>query len=146
MEDKLHSLGFLLNRASVALGKALNNKLQESNIDLPHSQFVVLRCLYYRNGLSQLEISNLLFKDAAAIKRTIDNLEKKGYVERQQIHSQKNNILITKLGKTVLPEALKIAKQITDKALESLSTKDEKNLFSALNTIFENANKTSTIF
>ena len=74
--DKLYSLGFLLNRTSVALGKTLNNKLQEADIDLPHSQFVVLRCIYYRDGLSQLEISNLLFKDAAAIKRTIDNLTK----------------------------------------------------------------------
>lgn len=139
--DKLYSLGFLLNRASVALGKTLNNRLQEAEIDLPHSQFVVLRSLYYRDGLSQLEISNLLFKDAAAIKRTIDNLEKKGYVERRQVHSQKNNIFITDQGKAILPEAFKIAEDVVGEALAGFSKKEADNLKNTLNTIFENMEK-----
>ena len=139
--DELYSLGFLLNRASVALGKTLNNRLQEADIDLPHSQFVVLRSLYYRDGLSQLEISNLLFKDAAAIKRTIDNLEKKGYVERRQVHSQKNNIFITDQGKAVLPDAFKIAEGVVSEALAGFSEKEADNLKNTLNTIFENIEK-----
>lgn len=136
--DKLYSLGFLLNRASVALGKTLNNKLQEANIDLPHSQFVVLRCIYYRDGLSQLEISNLLFKDAAAIKRTIDNLEKKGYIERRQVHSQKNNVFITEQGSAVLPEAFKIAEGVIGTALKSFDENEVQKLMAALNIIHEN--------
>lgn len=136
--DKLHSLGFLLNRTSVALGKALNNKLQEMNIDLPHSQFVVLRCLYYRDGLSQMEISNLLFKDAAAIKRTIDNLERKGYVERRQIHSQKNSVFITDQGRLVLPEVLKIAGEVTHKALSGFEKEQVEEFRRMLNRVFEN--------
>ncbi len=139
--DELYSLGFLLNRASVALGKTLNNRLQEANIDLPHSQFVVLRGLYYRDGLSQLEISSLLFKDAAAIKRTIDNLEKKGYVERRQIHSQKNNIFITDQGKAILPEALKVAQDVISKALADFDEEQAENLKNSLNTTFENMEK-----
>lgn len=139
--DELYSLGFLLNRASVALGKTLNNRLQEADIDLPHSQFVVLRSLYYRDGLSQLEISNLLFKDAAAIKRTIDNLEKKGYVGRRQVHSQKNNIFITDRGKAVLPDAFKIAEGVVSEALAGFSEKEADNLKNTLNTIFENIEK-----
>lgn len=139
--DKLYSLGFLLNRTSVALGKTLNNKLQEADIDLPHSQFVVLRCIYYRDGLSQLEISNLLFKDAAAIKRTIDNLEKKGYIERRQVHSQKNSIFITEQGKSVLPEAFKIAEAVVGIALNNFREKEVQNLMNALNIIYENVEK-----
>ena len=139
--DKLYSLGFLLNRTSVALGKTLNNKLQEADIDLPHSQFVVLRCIYYRDGLSQLEISNLLFKDAAAIKRTIDNLEKKGYLVRRQVHSQKNSIFITEQGKSVFPEAFKIAEAVAGIALKNFSEKEVQNLMNALNIIYENVEK-----
>lgn len=139
--DKLHSLGFLLNRTSVALGKALNNRLQEVNIDLPHSQFVVLRCLYYRDGLSQMEISNLLFKDAAAIKRTIDNLERKGYVERKQIHSQKNSVFITDQGRLILPEVLKIAEEVTDKALAGFEKEQVEELRRMLNSVFKNLEK-----
>lgn len=119
----------------------MNNKLQEANIDLPHSQFVVLRCIYYRDGLSQLEISNLLFKDAAAIKRTIDNLEKKGYIERRQVHSQKNNVFITEQGKAVLPEAFKIAEEVIDLALKNFEEKEINNLMDTLNIIYENMEK-----
>ncbi|WP_304407722.1 hypothetical protein, partial [uncultured Desulfovibrio sp.] len=69
--DTYESLGFLLNRASHALAKALRIVLERYAVDLPHSQFVMLRLLYYKDGLSQQEIAALLCKDAAAIKRTI---------------------------------------------------------------------------
>lgn len=136
--DDFYSLGLLINRASTSLSKALNSALEEKNIDLPHSQFIVLRCLYYRDALSQLEIANLLSKDAAAIKRTIDNLENKGLVIRNQIRASKNCIYITKEGKKLIPEALKIADEIISKALENIDETDYNQLKFMLNKIYTN--------
>ena len=82
MKD-FNSIGLLLNKASVALSKSLNAAISANNIDLPHSQFIVLRCLYYNDQISQLDIAKLLSKDAAAIKRTVDELEKKRLVIRK---------------------------------------------------------------
>ena len=67
------------------MAKALRIVLERYAVDLPHSQFVMLRLLYYKDGLSQQEIAALLCKDAAAIKRTIDNLKKRGLVERVHV-------------------------------------------------------------
>ena len=78
--NDFYSLGLLTGIASLALSKALNTALLENNIDLPHSQFVVLRILYFHDGMSQLDIANMVSKDAAAIKRTVDNLETKDWL------------------------------------------------------------------
>ena len=137
--DHFYSLGLLLGRASVALSKALNTALAAHDIDLPHSQFIVLRCLYYNNGLSQLEIAHLLSKDASAIKRTVDNLEKKGLVVRRQVRTLKNSVHITAKGHELIPKALEVGKKITDEALSGI---DERELLrTMLNGIHTNLEK-----
>lgn len=132
------SLGLLMNRASVALATSLNAALSAAGIDLPHSQFIVLRCLFYKDGLSQLEIAHTLAKDAAAIKRTVDNLEKKGLVERKVIRTLKNSVYITEKGRALMPEVLKIAAETTEQALKGLDAPARTSLFTALENIYRN--------
>lgn len=139
--DKFISLGLLLDRASVSLATSLNRSLLEANIDLPHSQFVVLRCLYYNDGISQQKIAELLSKDAAAIKRTIDNLEKKGYVKREVKRPQKNQILISEIGKAIMPKVLQIAEAVTQEALRDIDIEAYHQLSDMLTAIYENINK-----
>lgn len=138
--DEFLSLGLLLNRASVSISKRLNNKFLERDFDLPHSQFIVLRCLYYNDGISQQKIAELLFKDAAAIKRTIDNLEKKNYVIREQERPQKNQIFISEIGKAIMPKVLQIAEAVTKEALEGIDREAYSQLSSMLNSIYEKTN------
>jgi len=140
MED-LYSLGLLLNRASVSLAKTMNATLIAKNIDLPHSQFIVLRCLYYKDGLSQFEIANLLSKDAAAIKRTVDLLEKKEYVVRKQVRTLKNSVCLTDKGKKLIPEAMKIGDRLTAEALDGIKPENKRFLCEMLDKIYTNLEK-----
>ena len=94
-----NSLGFQLGKALWALSATLNATLKENGIDLPTSQYIVMRFLYGQDGISQNRIATLLYKDAAAIKRSIDNLEKKGLVERRAVSRCKNNIYLTEKGR-----------------------------------------------
>jgi len=137
MED-FYSLGLLVSRASVSLSKSLNSALEAHNIDLPHSQFIVLRCLYFKDELSQLEIAKLLFKDAAAIKRTVDLLEKKGLVVRRQVRTLKNSVCITEKGKNVMPVVLKIADTVIEEALDGIEPDSRKFLRTMLDQIYTN--------
>jgi DNA-binding MarR family transcriptional regulator len=137
MKDS-YSLGFLIGRASVALSKQLNASIAAEGIDLPHSQFIVLRCLYFNDDLSQLDIAHLLSKDAAAIKRTIDNLEEKNLVARKQVRTLKNSVCITEEGRALIPRILKIAQRIIDKALSDIDKEDRVLLFTMLNKIYVN--------
>lgn len=139
--DELYSLGFLLNRASVSLAKSMNASLIDNNIDLPHSQFIVLRCLYYKDGLSQLEIANLLSKDAAAIKRTVDLLEKKGLVVRNRIRALKNAVCISDKGRQLIPEAMKLGESLSDEALNGIDEQEQELLRVMLDKIYTNLDK-----
>ena len=137
MED-FCSLGFLTYRASVALSKSLNASISANGINLPHSQFVVLRCLYFNDGLSQLEVAHLLSKDAAAIKRTVDHLEKKNLVTRKFIRTLKNSVCITEQGRALMPRMLEIAQGVINKALNGIDEEGRTLLFGMLNKIYEN--------
>lgn len=132
------SLGLMLNRAATAMSTALNMALAEAGIDLPHSQFIVLRCLYYNGDLSQLEIARLLSKDASAIKRSVDNLEQKGLVKRVPVRTLKNSVHITEGGRALMPKAIEIAKAASNKATAGLPAENIKGLITDLNLIVEN--------
>lgn len=141
MMDEFYSLGLLVSRASASLVKAVNSKLEADGIDLPHSQFIVLRCLYFKDGLTQLEIAKLLSKDAAAIKRTVDNLEKKGFAVRNKIRTLKNSVCITDKGKAIMPEVLRIANNVIKEALSNIEAENQERLQTMLHTIHSNLEK-----
>lgn len=136
--EDFYSLGFLTARASVALSKSLNAGLVANGIDLPHSQFIVLRCIYFNDGLSQLEIAKLLSKDAAAIKRTVDNLEQKALVIRKQIRTLKNSLCITDKGREMMPHVLEVAQKLLDKALNGIANEQQTLLWNMLDKIYIN--------
>lgn len=137
--DTYESLGFLLNRASHALAKALRIVLERYAVDLPHSQFVMLRLLYYKDGLSQQEIAALLCKDAAAIKRTIDNLKKRGVVERVHVSKTKNSIHITCQGRILMSELLKHVDEVLVPLLNGIDTNEHEIAIRFLRCIYENS-------
>lgn len=136
--DDFYSLGFLLNRASVSVAKAMKDSLAAHQIDLTHPQFNVLRCLYFKDGLSQFEIANLLFKDAAAIKRTVDFLEQKGLVVRKQVRTLKNSVCLTDKGWDLIPQAMKIGESILNKVIEGIGSKNYSLLRTMLDKIYTN--------
>ena len=53
-------------------------------LQLTYSEYVLLIRLYEKEGLSQEKLSNLLFWDKAVVTRTMNLLEKKGLIYREQ--------------------------------------------------------------
>lgn len=139
--DEFYSLGLLLSRASTSLSKAMNANLEANGINLPHSQFIVLRCLYYKDSISQLEIAKLLSKDAAAIKRTIDLLEEKELVVRHQVRTLKNSICITDKGRVLMPKVLNVANGLINVALDGIEIDNQELLRIMLDKICTNLEK-----
>lgn len=118
MKKKEKTLGFLLYRASWAMSYFLKENFKKENIDLPHSQYIILREIYEKEGLSQREIATILHIDVSAVKRTLDNLEKKGLIVRQPASLCKNSIILT-------PRALEMKGKIVttaDKTIEYVLT------------------------
>ncbi len=138
MKEEPHTLGFLLGRAAATMATLLNQTLKSEGIDLPHSQFVILRHLYNEDGISQQELAERIFKDNAAIKRTLDNLEQKKLIQRVHVTQRKNSILITEEGKQLMPQVLQSAEKAMRQILQDISYEDYQHLREMLEKIFRN--------
>lgn len=97
MENEIIThLGFMLEQALGTMTTSLADAFKANGIDLPHSQYAVLRLLYSsEEQLTQIKIAEILKKDAAAIKRTVDILERKGLVERKAYNGRTNKVICT---------------------------------------------------
>lgn len=113
-ETELSYLPYNLERCVCAMSMKLHDNLQVAGIDLPHSQYAVLRELYLEDGVSQAQLARKLRKDTAAIKRTVDNLENKGLVRREAASGRDYKV-------TVTGEALAIKSMILDIAVQTRS-------------------------
>lgn len=81
-----------LTRASESINNRLNKQLSDAN--LTASQFGVMEALYHLGPLNQKSLAEKLLKSGGNITMVIDNLEKSGWVERQQDPNDRRAMLI----------------------------------------------------
>ena len=95
-----------LSRAALSLDRYL----ERTNIygDLTASQFHVLDALFYLGPLSQKVIGEKLIKSGGNITMVIDNLEKKGFVQRTPDTNDRRvtNIILTIEGQSIFEETM----------------------------------------
>lgn len=97
--QEINLIGFMMEQALATMSTSLAINLKAEGIDLPHSQYAVMRLIYSSTEpISQVKISEILKKDAAAIKRTLDILERKGYIIREAHDGRTNVISCTPLA------------------------------------------------
>jgi DNA-binding MarR family transcriptional regulator len=138
MKKKQHTLGFLLSRTSNAMAMYLNSVLRKEGIDLPHSQYVILRCLSLGDDISQQELADFVFKDTAAVKRTLDILEKKGLIKRIPVTMRKNSIKITDAGRALMPKVMDCIEKSKETYLHGISEDEYRMLTGILERIYQN--------
>lgn len=110
----INLIGFEMEQALGSMTETLASALLNEGIDLPHSQYAVLRLIYSRDEpLTQIKIAETLKKNAAAIKRTVDILERKGLVTREAQSGRSNYVIPTQ-------KALQLKDIITSTANKTL--------------------------
>ena len=129
-EQKVLNAFIKLMRATDSLNNRLNKHHAEA--DLTVTQFGVLEALHHLGSLNQKALGEKLLKSGGNITLVIDNLEKSGWVERQQDPSDRRSMLIhlTDEGEEFIssyfPEHLERIKEefnvLSDDELEQLST------------------------
>ena len=73
---------FITGKASTAIARRLQKKLNDSGLKLTIEQWSVLYHLWKEDGRSQQELCNATFRDKPSITRLVDNLEKLNLVKR----------------------------------------------------------------
>jgi len=91
-----------------------NKKFRERGINLSKEQWVVLKYLNQRDGLTQNDLAFITHRDKTSMTRLIDNMEKKGYIKREiSVQDRRiNHIYIRKSGRNILYQTVPIMTEL----------------------------------
>lgn len=103
--ELLDDVGFLLSRSSGAAIRATNEQLRSAGIRARHYSVLSLAC--DTEGVSQRELADVLGLDPSQIVALVDDLQKRGLVERHPDPGDRRTRLVspTPHGRTVLRRA-----------------------------------------
>lgn len=86
-------------RVNLLLKAFMRQKFKEHNIDLTSEMMQVMMTLWRKDGINQQEIANITVKDKASLTYLIDNLVRRGMVQRTEDENDRRNKLITLTAK-----------------------------------------------
>ncbi|HOO75348.1 MAG TPA: MarR family transcriptional regulator [Tepiditoga sp.] len=103
----------------------------EITADLNPVEYLALFYVYFYEPVKMTDIAKRVNLTKSAVTVIADKLEKVGYIKRQRSESDRRiiNIVMNNLGKKECRKSLVNLKKLYDKALETLSEEEQKNIF-----------------
>jgi DNA-binding MarR family transcriptional regulator len=131
------SLGFLLAMAAKKTAARFSQLMQENNIDIGHSGWIVLSRLWEEDGLSQQEISDRSGVAKPNISTYCDKLEAENYLVRvaDQIDRRNYRLFLTQKGKSLKNICQQLAGQSNEETAKDLSPAEKETLLRLLQKI-----------
>jgi DNA-binding MarR family transcriptional regulator len=113
---------FITGKASTAIARRLQKKLNNADLNLTIEQWSVLYHLWKEDGKSQQELCSATFRDKPSITRLVDNLEKLGLVKRVASENDRrvNRIFLTKQAQKLQEQTMTLAEETLNEALETV--------------------------
>ncbi|XPV67809.1 MAG: MarR family winged helix-turn-helix transcriptional regulator [Halarcobacter sp.] len=136
--DMNNSLGFVLNRTSLAMKTGFNQKIKE--FDISPEQWSLIFRIVENPGLTQRELANSTYKDQANITRSLDRLEKKGFLTRISNGEDRRvmNISPTPKAKELVEKVVPISQEYNQLLSKGLSEEEYRSLIRLLNKVYIN--------
>lgn len=130
----------------------LNHSFEKSGFPVTREQWVIMKMLWEKNGVSQQELADELMKNKASITSLIENMEKKDLVARKTNTFDKRSkmVSLTEKGKdlrlsiddffvkvtqefirNIDPHDLDVTKEVLEKMLSNLVQMKKKSLLAS---------------
>jgi DNA-binding MarR family transcriptional regulator len=140
MERLEEVIFYTLDKAIKTYRQFAQRRLNEAGFDISIDQWLVLQAISETPGISQLEIAERVFKDAASITRIIDLLINKNYLQRENhsIDRRRFNLTVTAEGKALMKSVGKVVRQNRLMAVENISEQQLLQSRQTLTQIIEN--------
>jgi DNA-binding MarR family transcriptional regulator len=134
------SLGFLINRTAVRLKRELHYAFKAHGYTVTPEQWAVLNRLWEQEGLSQVELAEMTFKDKPNVTRMLEVLEKENLVFRQPDENDRRayKVFLTDAGKQLKEKLIPLAVEVLERGLRNLTAEEIEHLRKALNIIYSN--------
>lgn len=123
-----------------AYRKLAQKEIKKINPKLTLDQSMVIKKLIESPEITQMELSNLIFKDYASVTRMIDLMVKHGFIKRHinQENRRRNTIEITNETRKMMKQITKVVKRNRKLALKKIKQKDVDRCKTILEAIKKN--------
>jgi DNA-binding MarR family transcriptional regulator len=131
---------FITGKASTAIARRLQKKLNATGLNITIEQWSVLYQLWKQEGLSQQQLCDATFRDKPSITRLVDNLEKLNLVKRVPSEQDRriNLIYLTKQGLKIEKETMQLAEQTLNEALTGVPSSQIEVCKQVLQVVYDN--------
>ena len=144
MEERFETFTVLITRISRSIKRIKADEMADFELKGPH-----VSCLYYlsqRDGMTAAELCERCDEDKAAISRSLDDLEKNGYITCASGAGKryKSPLRLTERGKAVGRAIGEKIMRIVEAASEGLSEAERQTMYRALALVSENLERIYT--
>lgn len=136
-------VGVLVNILNCKLKKYITSVFKSEGINLTAEQFLVMDTLWNQGEMTQQNIAYIIQKDKNSVTQFIDNLEKKGLVQRvvDSADRRVNNIKLSKAGLEMKDNTKKVAIAAINDILNGISEEELNSFVNVLNKSCQNIEK-----
>ena len=138
---------YLCGEFSHVFHQMLTREFKENDIAVTVEQFSVLAMLFYRDGLSQQEISDVLGRDKTTMARVISIMERDNMITR--ITNKNDNrgklIYLTRKGRSIQQKAVGVSGKLYLRALGNLKESELKTAMKIMGAMTKNLSQVETI-
>ncbi len=131
---------FQIEQANKASKQYSQREFDRLGISITVEQWILLKIISESTDLSQKELATKSSRDPASITRTLDLLQKKGFVSREKVPNNRRSyfICLTDKGAQFIKEHLKFVTAQREKSVEGLSKKEIEVLSDLLTRVRKN--------
>ena len=138
MEERYETFTVLIARINRSIKRVKSAEMAEFQLKGPY-----VSCLYYlslTDGLTAAALCERCDEDKAAISRSLDDLEKSGYITCESSTGRRYRapLHLTERGRAVCRGINERIDRIVDSASQGLSEAERKSMYQALTLISEN--------
>ncbi len=136
-------VGVLVNILNCKLKKRISSVFKSEGINLTAEQFLVMDTLWNQGEMTQQNIAYIIQKDKNSVTQFIDNLEKKGLVQRVIDSNDRrvNKIKLSTTGMEMKERTKKVAIEAVNDILEGISEEELKAFVKVLSKACDNIEK-----
>ncbi|MCR4847561.1 MAG: MarR family transcriptional regulator [Bacteroidales bacterium] len=135
--------GVWVNIFNCKMKKHIAAVFKKEGINLTAEQFLVMDALWNQGEMTQQTIAYIIQKDKNSVTQFIDNLEKKGLVQRvvDSADRRVNNIKLSKTGLAMKDNTKRVAIDAINDILEGIPEEDLKTFVNVLKCACDNIEK-----
>ena len=136
----IKQVGVLVNILNCKLKKHITAVFKAEGINLTAEQFLVMDTLWNQGEMTQQTIAYIIQKDKNSVTQFIDNLEKKGLVQRVVDTSDRrvNKIRVSEEGLKMRDNTKRVAIKAVNDIVKDIPEEDLMSFVKVLNTACDN--------